>query len=241
MNRSIQLYAGVIGSFALSIVALVLLPKAQIGALQPQTTEDEGKITDVFPIENRGIAEKGREVYAANGCYYCHSQQVRDPQNGLDLERGWGERRTVARDYLFEQPPFLGKTRLGPDLANVGSAKWRNEPEDESRKPKKRDAAWHLLHLYAPRTVITESNMPSYRYLFEERKISGQRSADALPVAARGGIDYEVVPKTEAKALVGYLMTLDRSHPLKEVKSLAVAAAAPAPAAPAPAPAPAAK
>jgi cytochrome c oxidase cbb3-type subunit 2 len=226
MNRSLPLFAGVIGSFALSIVAIVLMPKSQIGALQPQVTEDEGKITDIFPIENLGIAAKGREVYASNGCYYCHSQQVRDPQNGTDLDRGWGERRTVARDYLFEAPPFLGSARFGPDLANVGSAKWRNEPEDESRKPAKRDAAWHLLHLFNPRTVVTQSIMPSYRYLFEERKISGQRSADALPVAARKGADYEVVPTADAEALVGYLLTLDRSHPLKEVKSAPTAAAA---------------
>lgn len=233
MNRSLPLFAGVIGSFALSVAAIVLIPKAQIGALTPQTTEEEGKITDIFPIENRGIAEKGREVYAANGCYYCHSQQVRDPQNGTDLDRGWGERRTVARDYIFEQPPFLGGQRFGPDLANVGSAKWRNEPEGETRKPAKRDAAWHLLHLYNPRAVITQSIMPSYRYLFEERKISGQRSVDALPVEARKGRDYEILPTADAKALVGYLLTLDRSHPLKEVKSAtaAVPAAAAAPAA----------
>jgi cytochrome c oxidase cbb3-type subunit 2 len=233
MNRSLPLFAGVIGSFALSVAAIVLLPKGQIGALQPQTTEDEGKITDIFPIENQGIAAAGREVYAANGCYYCHSQQVRDPQNGTDLDRGWGERRTVARDYIFEAPPFLGAARFGPDLANVGSAKWRNEPVDEARKPAKRDAAWHLLHLYDPRAVITQSIMPSYRYLFEERKISGQRSADSLPVAARKGAEYEVVPTADAKTLVGYLLSLDRSYPLKEVKSAAAPAAAPAGAAPA--------
>ena len=233
MNRSLPLFAGVIGSFALSVAAIVLMPKGQIGALQPQTAEDEGKITDIFPIENLGIAAKGREVYASNGCYYCHSQQVRDAQNGTDLDRGWGERRTVARDYIFEEPPFLGSARFGPDLANVGSAKWRNEPEGEARKPAKRDAAWHLLHLYNPRAVITQSIMPSYRYLFEERKISGQRSTDALPVTATKGADYEIVPSADAKALVGYMLSLDRSHPLKEVKGAVVAAA--------PAPAPAAK
>jgi len=226
MNRSMPLFTGVIGSFAISLAAIVLVPKSQIGALQPQITEDEGKITDIFPIENRGIAEKGRAIYAANGCYYCHSQQVRDPQNGTDLVRGWGERRTVARDYLFEEPPFLGANRFGPDLSNVGSAKWRNEPEGETRKPARRDAAWHLLHLYHPRAVITQSIMPSYRYLFEQRKVSGQRSVDALPVVAPKGADYEIVPKAEAKALVGYLLTLDRSHPLQEVKSAAAAPAA---------------
>ena len=145
--------------------------------MQPQFTDDEGKIVDIYPIENAGIVKAGRAVYASEGCIYCHSQQVRDEQNGTDIERGWGARRTVARDYLFENPPFLGSTRLGPDLANVGSAKWRNEPEDEDPKykPAKRDAAWQLLHLYAPRSIVKDSNMPPYRYLFEKRKISGQR------------------------------------------------------------------
>ena len=52
-------------------------------------------------------------------------------------------RRTVARDYIFDNPPLLGSSRIGPDLANVGSAKWRNEPADEDYqfRPEKRDAA----------------------------------------------------------------------------------------------------
>ena len=229
MNRSLNLFAGIIGSFALSCSALVLLPQQQLGGLQPQTAEDEGKIVDIYPIKNVAV-EKGRAVYASEGCFYCHSQQVRDAQNGTDLERGWGVRRTVARDYIYEKQPFLGSMRLGPDLANVGSPKWRNEPADEYAKfkPAKRDAAWHLLHLYAPRTVIKVSNMPPYRYLFETKKISGQRSVDALaltgPDAPKPG--YEVVPKPEAKALVAYLLSLDKSHPLKEVKGSAPEVAA---------------
>jgi cytochrome c oxidase cbb3-type subunit 2 len=226
MNRSAYLFAGIIGSFALSVLALVIVPQRQIGGLQPQFADDEGKIVDIYPIENAGIVKAGRAVYMSEGCVYCHSQQVRDEQNGTDIERGWGPRRTVARDYIFEQPPLLGSSRLGPDLANVGSAKWRNEPADEDvkYKPAKRDAAWQLLHLYAPRTIVKESNMPPYRYLFEKRKIGGQRSVDALDVPVEDG--YEVVPKPEAKKLVGYLLSLDKSHALKEVKSAAPEVAA---------------
>ncbi len=227
MTRSLTLIAWIIASFALSTYALVILPQKQIGGLQPQFVDDEGKVTDIYPIENRGVVEKGRAVYQSEGCIYCHSQQVRDVQNGTDLERGWGERRTVARDYIFEQPPFLGSTRLGPDLANVGSAKWRNESLDDPRKPAKRDAKWQLLHLYAPATVITESNMPPYRYLFETKKISGQKSVDALVLTGKDAPKdgFEVVPKQEAKDLVGYLLSLDRSHPVNEVKSPATEAA----------------
>ena len=206
MHRSNYLLAGIIGSFALSTFALVLLPQIQLGGMQPQFTDDEGKVTDIYPVENRGVVQAGRSVYISEGCVYCHSQQVRDEQNGLDIERGWGVRRTVARDYLFDAPPQLGSSRLGPDLSNVGWAKWRNEPENEDplHKPEKRDAAWQLLHLYNPRTIVKDSNMPAYRYLFEKRKISGQRSQDALNVETEDG--YEVVPTTEAKALVGYLL-----------------------------------
>jgi cytochrome c oxidase cbb3-type subunit 2 len=219
MNRSTYLLAGIVGSFALSAFAMVLAPQWQLGGLQPQYVDDEGKITEIYPIENRGVVQAGRAVYISEGCIYCHSQQVRDEQNGSDLDRGWGVRRTVARDYIFDSPPLLGSSRIGPDLANVGSEKWRNEPKDENvqYRPAKRDAAWQLLHLYAPTTIVKDSKMPPYRYLFEKRKISGQRSVDALNVPTEDG--YEIVPKTEAKALVGYLLSLDKSHPLKEVKT----------------------
>jgi cytochrome c oxidase cbb3-type subunit 2 len=219
MNRSIFLIAGIVGSFALSTFVLVLVPQAQLGGMQPQFTDEDGKVTDIYPIENRGVVQAGRGVYISEGCIYCHSQQIRDEQNGADVERGWGVRRTVARDYMFDSPPLLGSSRIGPDLANVGASKWRNEADNENAeyKPAKRDAAWQLLHLYDPRAIVKESNMPAYRSLFVTRKISGQRSVDALDVPTADGT--EVVPTTEAKELVGYLLSLDKSHALKEVKN----------------------
>lgn len=230
MSRSTPLIAGIFGSLAVSVFAMVLVPQAQIGGLQPQVDRDKDeptKILDVYPTDR---VKYGAKVYASEGCIVCHSQQVRDTQNGEDQSRGWGERRTVARDYIYDTVAFLGSSRLGPDLANVGSKNWRNEPEGDIRRPAKRDAAWHYLHLYHPKAVMTESNMPSYPYLFEKRKISGVRSSDALP-SDKVKVDdgYEIVPKAEARELVAYLLSLDRSHPLKEVKSEApVAAAAPA-------------
>jgi cytochrome c oxidase cbb3-type subunit II len=233
MSRSSNLFAGLFGTFALSAVVLVLAPQAQLGGLQQHFVEDEpGKFSEIYPVQGHADVAEGRNVYAREGCMHCHTQQVRDPQNGTDIERGWGARRTVARDYLFEEPPFLGTSRIGPDLANVGSPEWRNEPKDDIRKPAKRDAAWHYLHLYAPQTIITESNHPPYRYLFETRKISGQRSADALNLTGANAPEdgYEVIPTAGAKTLVAYLLSLDRSRPLKEAQLAADATAAAAPA-----------
>ncbi len=218
MSRSSYLFTGIFGSFAVSCLAMVLVPQMQIGNLQPQKDEETG---DIYPVNN---AKKGHAVYVSEGCFYCHTQQIRDPQNGLDIERGWGVRRTVARDYIYEKSPVLGSIRLGPDLGNVGSKDWRNEEKGDPLKPLHRDAAWHYLHLYQPTSIIRDSNMPPYRYLFEKKKITGERSVDALNVVAESG--YQIVPTSEAKELVAYLLSLDRSHPLKEAKALGGAAAA---------------
>lgn len=231
MSSSANLFAGLFGTFALSCVTLVLAPQAQLGGLTEHfAEEDPGKFTDIYPVQHLADVAEGRNVYAREGCIACHTQQVRDAQNGSDLERAWGARRTVARDYLFEEPPFLGSSRIGPDLANVGSPDWRNEPKGDTRRPVKRDAAWHYLHLYAPRTIITESNHPPYRYLFEERKVSGQSSADAVQITGKTAPKEgtEIVPRGAAKALVAYLLSLDRSHPLKEAQPADAIAAAPA-------------
>jgi cytochrome c oxidase cbb3-type subunit 2 len=219
------LFAGIFATFAASWFGIVMVPQAQIGNLQPQVDQENNEF---YPVDIGGIAERGRQVYAANGCVYCHTQQVREGHMGGDMARGWGQgsgaaRRTVARDYAFENPAFVGSTRVGPDLTNVG---WRQP-----------SAEWHFLHLYDPAAVTPGSNMPPFRFLFEKKKISGQRSSEALALWGRNAPEpgYEIVPTSDAKALVGYLLTLDRSHPLKEVAPPAqeTPAAAPQPKTPA--------
>jgi cytochrome c oxidase cbb3-type subunit 2 len=86
--------------------------------------------------------------------------------------------------------------------------------------------------------------MPAYRFLYEKRPISGERSADALKLTGSEAplAGWEIIPTYDANCLVAYLMSLDQSHPLKEVKGAAPAAppAPAAPGAPAAAPSPAA-
>jgi cytochrome c oxidase cbb3-type subunit 2 len=83
--------------------------------------------------------------------------------------------------------------------------------------------------------------MPAYRFLYDKRRISGEPSADALKLgrAETPPEGWEIIPSYDAECLVAYLMSLDQSHPLKEVKSGGAPAAAPA-ASPSPAPAAAA-
>jgi len=210
------LFAGILGTFGLAWFGQTVIPSIQLANLQPQTEEDG---SDPYPVNNSGIAARGRKVYVSEGCFYCHTQQVRADQAGSDIARGWGSRRTVARDYIYDSPVVLGAMRNGPDLANMGDTE---VIDPLTSKPRWKDAAWQLSHLYNPRSTVEESTMPSYKYLFEKRKIVSERSVDALPLEGDYAVEsgYEVVPTTEAKDLVAYLLSLNRSHPLKEVKEV---------------------
>src|SRR5438094_7431860 len=118
MKGLVPLFLGIFGTFAFSWVGLTEIPNWQIGHLNPQTEEDG---TDVYPQPQSGMAKRGRRVYAANGCIYCDSQQIRADYAAEDIERKWGDRRSTPRDYIFERQVFLGKMRMGPDLANAGA------------------------------------------------------------------------------------------------------------------------
>ena len=145
MKGIAALFLGIFGTFAFSWAGLVLIPNYQIGHLDPQMDEDGN---DPYPAPKSGMADRGRQIYAANGCVYCHSQQMRADYAAPDLERTrdsdvknkpkWGERRSAPRDYLFERPVLLGRTRLGPDLANIGKAA---PAEEENAAPATSPAA----------------------------------------------------------------------------------------------------
>ena len=105
MKRPVSLYLGLLGVFLTSWVGLVLIPYVQAGRLVPDIDPDT---KDQSPWGYSGLAEQGRAVYAANGCVYCHSQQVGSRVDSADLDReGWGARRTVARDYLRDRAAYL--------------------------------------------------------------------------------------------------------------------------------------
>ena len=80
-----------------------------------------------------------------------------------------------------------------------------------------------------------DSDMPAYKFLYEKRRVGGEQSADAINLRGEGapGEGWEIVPTYDAKCLVAYLMSLNQSHPLNEVKSAAPPAASPAAAKPA--------
>src|SRR6185295_12985987 len=137
-------------------------------------------------------------------------------------------------------PGVAGASPAAPSAQTPG-APW---PIQTAGLPPMYSAAWHHVHLYAPRSINPDSNMPAYRFLYEKRRIAGERSAEALQLSGGDAPPqgWEIVPTYDAKCVVAYLMGLNQSHPLKEVRSVggAPAGGASSPAAPGASPAPAA-
>ncbi len=256
MKNGFRVFLAAFIALGLSWCGFVLAPAVQLGT-EKQTAVLNS--SEIYPLQRPGDAALGLQVYRANGCAACHSEQVRQEGvvcevvlaspgknavavsnlvsrlkltgltkedadvvadqitaaggktethivgTGVDIARGWGLRRSVAEDYLYDAPVQLGSLRAGPDLSNIGA-----------RAP---DLNWQLVHLYAPKALVKNSAMPPFRYLFELRKkIDGLPSRDALqlPPAFAPPADSEVVPTTEARQLAAYLLSLKAAVPIYE-------------------------
>jgi len=198
MRNGITFFLGLFCALGLSWGALVVGTRSQYAGIKPHYDDNEG---DNFPQRPAGVAARGQLVYQDLGCAACHTQQVRRPGIGSDKERGWGDRQTVARDFLYEARPQLGTMRIGPDLANYAA---RAEPA--GMIPDRL-----LAYLYNG-----HGGMPAYPFLFEKRKIAGERAEHALKVRTEAG--YEIVPTGRANDLVAYLLSLNHKYEFPEAQ-----------------------
>jgi cytochrome c oxidase cbb3-type subunit 2 len=194
MNSGPLVFLGLLVTMAVSWLAFVMGPQIQIGDLQPATNVVSA-LGERYPNPYEGEANQGSQVYRANGCVACHTQQVRAREFGPDIARYLAIRPSTGFDYLYDQPAFLGDQRIGPDLAAVGPHSTR---EGLLRK------------LYDPQSETPGSVMPPYRCLFQTRKIEFNPSDNALTnlppnLAAPEG--YEIVPTPKAEQLVSYLLS----------------------------------
>lgn len=192
MKNETKLIAGGMVMLSVATSALVVLPYLQVRHAEPTPG-----------LKPYSAAElRGREVYIANGCVYCHSQQPRAAKFAPDDQRGWG-RASVAGDYAFDAPHLLGTMRTGPDLLNIGA----RQPSEQ----------WHLGHLYQPRAYVEGSIMPAYPFLFTTRPRDELKPADhEVVVNLPPGIappGRAVVATPQAQDLVAYLKALNRTFP----------------------------
>ncbi len=172
------------------------------------------------PVDNlrpyTALEMEGRDIYIREGCSVCHSQMIRPFR--AETER-YGHY-SVAGEHVWEHPFLWGSKRTGPDLARVGG-----RYSDD----------WHRAHLTDPRSVVPESNMPSFKWL-NENTLDGELTAKKLetfnfltrnrshkdeqgnPIPLYSAEDIAnakaaVKGKTEMEAIIAYLQSL--GHALK--------------------------
>ncbi|MDB4151564.1 cytochrome-c oxidase, cbb3-type subunit II [Pseudomonadales bacterium] len=171
-----------------------------------------GGIIEIVPLMNQNVVTEpikglkplsplqlaGRDIYIREGCHVCHSQMIRPLRS--EVER-YGHY-TVAGELVYNHPFLFGSKRTGPDLARVGGLY---------------SDAWHRAHLYNPRAVVPESNMPGFTWLFDTpvdaavlpAKLRALRSVgvpytdEAIATATQG-----LEETSEADALIAYLQQL---------------------------------
>ncbi|MFP3978175.1 MULTISPECIES: cytochrome-c oxidase, cbb3-type subunit II [Marinobacter] len=141
---------------------------------------------------------EGRDIYIREGCHVCHTQQIRPFR--AETER-YGHY-SVAGEFVYERPFLWGSKRTGPDLARVGG---------------RYSDAWQRQHLMDPRSVVPESNMPAFPWLFDTL-VNHKGTAAKLSALQTLGVPYtdeqiasaadELEGKFEIEALVAYLQQL---------------------------------
>ncbi|MBT3668425.1 MAG: c-type cytochrome [Opitutae bacterium] len=205
MNNIFKFSLGIFATLAAAWLAFVVGARQQFGDLAPTSTEleEDGSIpedADLFPIALSGIAQQGASEYLSLGCSTCHTQQVRLVESGFDVERGWGKRPSVARDYILQNEVNLGNTRVGPDLANLGLRDYSDE--------------WLHQHLFEPQSLIPESICPPSPFLYtqEEEKKSG-----VIEFLSDDNKTIHIKPSTRAQRIVAYLQELAQDYELPEI------------------------
>ena len=139
------------------------------------------EIAPLFALENtvepvRGMRPytplelAGRMIYVREGCYGCHSQQIRPFRDEVERYGAY----SLAAESAYDHPFQWGSKRTGPDLARVGG---------------KYSDAWHTQHLTAPRSVVPESVMPNYAFL-REAALDPARIVPHVVANRRVGVPY---------------------------------------------------
>src|SRR5689334_20706895 len=157
-------------AFLLLVLTLVTIAIGGIIEVVPlftiETTVEHVKgVRPYTPLEQRG-----RDIYVREGCYVCHSQQVRALRD--EVER-YGHL-SLAAESMYDHPFQWGSKRIGPDLARVGG-KYSND--------------WHRDHMRDPRCVVPTSIMPGYPFL-ERTPLAYEHIADDLVALSRVGVPY---------------------------------------------------
>ena len=221
---------GMLASFGLAWMCMIAIPVAKMASL-PAVKMSSEEDAEYYQHQTSGRILNGAAIYAANGCYTCHSQLIRPTYLGSQIFRkdfagvsnadGDSRRETHYDDYAGEKYAQIGLTRMGPDLSNFG-----HRAEAYGVKTGMSAEQWVIAHLYNPRNGalqlgeqgekidMTWSNCPAQLQMFEKKDLVGQ--GDNLALDADTDAMTQIVPREQARVLTSYLLSLKRDSAMPE-------------------------
>ncbi|MCP5468880.1 MAG: cbb3-type cytochrome c oxidase subunit II [Chlamydiales bacterium] len=149
---------------------------------KPLTDLAELKEGDLRFLSRKNLIEMGENIYRAEGCWYCHTDQTRTLVQDVVLNGSadFPAPPSSANEYIYQKVTFPGTRRIGPDLSRVGI------------KRPHRD--WHMSHFWSPTSESRGSIMPSFGHFFD----NDPRGSFESPYG---------VPNYKFEAIFQYLMT----------------------------------
>lgn len=154
-----RLRLSAIALFVFAVLLVVVVPSLETGGAEATALADERR-----NYSAAGDLAAGRDIYLAQGCWYCHTQQVRQ----IVTDVGLGPV-SQAGDFVYETPVLFGVQRVGPDLKHFGSRALllaSGGDTDVALSLSDDDVRdWIADYLADPRSVRAYSNMPAYDHL----------------------------------------------------------------------------
>lgn len=221
---------GMFASFGLAWFCMIAIPAAKMASLPPVKMSSE-EDAEYYERKTSGRLVNGAEIYAANGCYTCHSQLIRPTYLGSQIFRkdfaGVSNadkdtrRETHYDDFKGEKYAHIGLTRMGPDLSNFG-----HRAQAYAARTGMTAEQWTIAHLYNPRNQklqlgeqgeqidMTWSNCPSQLQMFEVKEFVGQ--GDPLAISSNSDEKTQIIPREDALVLTSYLLAMKRDSALPE-------------------------
>jgi len=175
--------------FAIVAAVVILIGTGVTMFLPMLTAEMHPKLDNLKPYTALQLA--GKDIYQREGCNNCHTQTVRPLKTEV---MRYGEY-SKAGEFTYDRPFLWGSKRTGPDLARIGG-----------KYPDK----WHEMHFENPQSMYTDSNMPVYGWLVDNRldpaSIESRMKVNDFPYTA--GDLAALVDKTELDALIAYMQVI---------------------------------
>lgn len=172
-----------------SVLTLLAILVGSVIEIYPTLSLQKYVSAEVKTVPYTPLEIAGRDIYIREGCYVCHSQQIR-PLAWEVLRYG---KESTMNESIYDRPFQWGSKRTGPDLARVG---------------KKYPDLWHFRHMINPRAVVQKSIMPNYSWLAQDttdylslrKKVSVMRNL-GVPYSDAEVADADKLAEEQAKKI----------------------------------------